>query len=306
MIINASSRCDIPAYYSDWFMHRLKEGYVLVRNPYNPNQVSYIDMSKEVVDAIVFCTKNPAPMLHHLETLNAYQIPYYFMVTITPYNKDIEPYVPDIHQRIQSFIALSQQIGKERITWRYDPILITGSYTIEMHIAMFTKLCKKLSVYTTTVIISYIDIYKKIEGCFTALHAKQIEVLTKALVKIANEYGLQVQACAEKGLEKYGVNPRPCIDNKKLKQITGYPLEIPQAALRTHCHCVSSIDIGAYDGCLHGCTYCYACSSKKAVMDNYAKHDSKGEMLFGQIGKEDVITKRKVVSYKQIQLSFDF
>ena len=145
MIISASRRTDIPNYYSEWFFNRIKEGYVLVRNPMNISQVSKISLSPDVVDGIVFWTKNPLPILDRLEELREYT--YYFQFTLTPYGKDVEPNVPSKNDLIiPSFRKLSERIGKERVVWRYDPILFNDKYTMDYHIKYFKALAAKLTI----------------------------------------------------------------------------------------------------------------------------------------------------------------
>lgn len=307
MILNASVRTDIPAFYSEWFMNRLYAGYALVRNPYNEHQVSHVSLTKEVVDCIVFCTKDPRPMFAHLQELDTMGYPYYFTMTLTPYDRSIECRVPDKQVLEEAFIALSKKIGKRRLSWRYDPILLNATYTIERHIWEFERMCAKFALYTDTVIISFIDIYANIQGLFTALKTNEVVTITKAFVAIAKRYGIEVQACGEHyDLTPYGVVATACIDQQRIEEIVGFPLAIKTTTARKHCHCLTSIDIGAYETCSHGCRYCYACHSTKKVFENYKKHDVNGELLIGTIQEEDTITKRKVESNKVTQLSFDF
>lgn len=160
MILSASRRTDIPNYYMDWFLRRIREGYVDVRNPINPHQISRIALSPSVVDCIVFWTKNPENMLPHLGELAAY--PYYVQFTLTSYGRDIEPNLPDKKDRlIPTFQALSSKIGKERVVWRYDPIFLNQRYTVSYHLAAFSEIARRLRGYTERVVISFIDLYAK-------------------------------------------------------------------------------------------------------------------------------------------------
>ena len=129
MILNTGSRTDIPAWYGEWFYNRVKEGYVLVKNPYDPTRVTRYRIAPDVVDCICFCTKNPAPMLERLEELDAFRQVWY--VTITPYGREIEPRVPSWQQVAQSFARLSHKVGKRAVIWRYDPIFVSAGYSTE-------------------------------------------------------------------------------------------------------------------------------------------------------------------------------
>ena len=160
MIVSASRRTDIPAYYSEWFFRRLEAGFVCVRNPRNPHQVSEIPLSPDVIDGIVFWTKNPIPMLPYLDRLRDY--PYYFQFTLNPYGTDIERNVPSKNNIvIPAFQRLSSEIGKARVVWRYDPILLTEKYSMEYHITYFRLLADRLADYTEKcTVLSLIHIYK--------------------------------------------------------------------------------------------------------------------------------------------------
>ena len=161
MIINTGCRTDIPAFYSKWLMNRIREGYVLVRNPYNPINVTKYSLSPDVVDCLAFCTKNPEPMLKYMDELNVYK--QYWFVTITPYGKDIEPNVPDKEKVIEGFKKLSKHIGINSIGWRYDPIFIGAGFNVNKHIECFEKMAKKLKGYTHDCTISFLDLYEKVK-----------------------------------------------------------------------------------------------------------------------------------------------
>ena len=156
MIIQTGMRTDIPAFYSDWFARRLREGFVLVRNPYNPQVVTRYELNPAVVDAIGFCTKNPAPMLRYMDLLKPYG--QYWFVTITPYGRDIEPMVPDKHQILDDFRELSKMVGIRSTGWRYDPIFLSDRYTKQYHLKAFRQIAEALDGYTETVVISFIDL----------------------------------------------------------------------------------------------------------------------------------------------------
>ena len=162
MIVSASRRTDIPCYYSDWFINRLNEGYVLTRNPMNHTQVSKIPLSSDVVDCIVFWTKDPKNMLTKLEMLEEMEYKYYFQFTLNPYGNDIEKNLRKKIDIEDTFIFLSKTIGKERVLWRYDPIILNDYLTIGYHKEQFKRLCERLYNYTKNVTISFVDMYRKL------------------------------------------------------------------------------------------------------------------------------------------------
>lgn len=301
MILSVSRRTDIPAFYSNWFINRLKKGFVYVRNPINKNQISEINISPQVVDCIVFWTKNPKPFLNKLSELSEYN--YYFQYTLNSYGNDLEPNVPNKNMLIKSFRELSDYIGKEKVIWRYDPIIVTKKYTIEYHLKYFELLAQKLSLYTEKCVISFVDLYKK-----TKLNLKEIFVdrltenetyeLLRGLKQIASKYHIEIATCAEKiDLGSLGIQYNKCIDNTLIDRvIKGRISSTKDRNQRKECGCVESIDIGAYNTCNHGCLYCYANNNLTIATNNFKNHLPDSPLLFGQIGENDKITQRKVKS----------
>lgn len=165
MILSVSRRTDIPAFYSDWFMNRLREGFVYVRNPMNYKQVSNVVLNPEVVDCIVFWTKNPEKLMNHLDEIDQMGYQYYFQFTITPYNHSIEPSLPPKARIIETFKRLSNKIGKEKVVWRYDPIILNEELTIEHHVRSFAEMVASLSEFTTDCIIGLAErVYQWLQG----------------------------------------------------------------------------------------------------------------------------------------------
>lgn len=311
MIISASRRTDIPTYYSEWFFNRIREGYVLVRNPMNAHQISRISLDPDVVDGIVFWTKNPIPMLNKLDRLQDYT--YYFQFTLNSYGQDVETNVPNKQKTIiPAFKRLSDTIGPERVIWRYDPVFLNDTYTPEYHLRYFEQLAKILHPYTKKCTFSFLDMYrnteKNVKGL--AIHKFPIEQqkeIAKSFAEIAHSYGLQIETCAEGiDLEEYGIQHARCIDDRLLSQLIGCPLQVGKDKnQRLECGCIESIDIGTYNTCRNGCLYCYANFSQKSVQTNAQKHDPNSPLLFGTVGEGDKITERKVYSLKAAQLGFD-
>lgn len=270
MIISCSRRTDIPAFYSDWFFNRLREGYVLVRNPLNSNQVRRISLIPSDVDCIVFWTKDPASMLDRLHLLKDYS--YYFQFTVTPYGKDIEPKLPPKTRIIDTFLKLSDKIGNNRVIWRYDPILLTDNETIEYHVDHFGKMARQLSEHTKKCIISFIDLYRHIQSRMTDLSVRppdesEMRTLAKQLSQVACDNNIKVETCAEGiDLADVGIEHGKCIDDRLISELTGRKLNITKDKYqRELCGCVSSIDIGEYNTCRHHCRYCYANVSQKKI-----------------------------------------
>lgn len=311
MIISASRRTDIPAYYTPWFLNRVREGYVLVRNPMNIHQVSRVSISSDVVDGIVFWSKNPAPMLSKLDELRDYM--YYFQFTLTAYGQDIEPNVPDKERIvIPTFQRLSDTIGPERVIWRYDPIFLSAKYTVDYHIKCFEALAKRLSPYTKQCVISFLDFYRNTAKRMSAVGLQDFpadtqRILAKAFSEIGKNYGLKLSTCSEQiDLSAYGVGHAHCIDSGLFEKLLNCPLKLGKDKnQRTECGCMESIDIGAYDTCSHGCLYCYATSSEKSVSSNREKHIPHSPLLLGELRPEDKITEKKVNSCKIMQISLD-
>lgn len=311
MIISASRRTDIPTYYSDWFINRVKAGYVYVRNPMNANQISQISLSPEVVDGIVFWTKNPIPMLDKLEALKDYM--YYFQFTLNSYGTDVERNIPNKSKVIvPAFQRLSDLIGPDRVIWRYDPIFLSQTYTVDYHIRYFEELAKRLSPYTKKCTISFLDFYRNTEKNIAALSPtdfpeEQQEQLAKSVAGIAHSYGLQVDTCAERiNMRQYGIEHARCIDGRLLEHLLKCPLNVKKDKnQRLECGCIESLDIGAYNTCCNGCRYCYANYSEKAVGTNSEIHNPESPLLIGEIRPEDKITERKMFSYKVNQISLN-
>lgn len=308
MILNVSGRTDIVAYYSDWLFQRIKEGYVYVRNPYYPTQITKYLINNDVVDAIIFCTKNPHPILSHLDELKSY--PSFFYVTITPYDQSIEPFVPYYHQVIQDVKQLSMKMGTQSIGIRYDPIFLNEQYTIEKHIFYFEDILSRLQGYSHCCVLSFIDLYQKTRRNFPGIREvpfKEQQTIINAFSKIAKKYHFQLQMCAEPyDFSEYGILHQSCLNLQLLKNITGYDFVAPSSQpLRKHCHCYPSRDIGEYNTCKHGCLYCYANEDKKIVQDNYHRHDPLSPLLIGHVHDNDVIKLAKQKSEKNMQLSLD-
>lgn len=287
MIISCSRRTDIPAFYSEWFINRIREGFVLVRNPMNARQVRRISLLPSDVDCIVFWTKNPAPFLDKLNLLCDYN--YYFQFTLTPYDKDIEPNLAPKREIVDTFLELSQKIGKERIIWRYDPIILSQSMNIEYHIEQFNGLARRLSGYTEKCVISFLDSYRHIGSRMSDLSIRppddsEVCELTKGIVKIAAAHEIKVETCAEKiDLAHLGIEHGKCIDDRLITKLTGRNLKIEKDKYqRELCGCVTSCDIGEYNTCGHHCVYCYANVSPNKVKRNRFLHNDQSPLLIGE------------------------
>lgn len=292
MIINTGQRTDIPAFYSQWFANRLREGFVCVRNPYNPNQVSRYRFDPSVVDVIGFCTKNPAPMFPHMVLLKNYG--QYWYVTITPYGRDIEPNVPDKHKLFDDFRRLGDTVGINSIGWRYDPIFISDRYTPEYHLRAFEQIASALDGYTQTAVISFIDLYPKVKRNFPQVREVTAEhrlTLGKAMIDIAAAHGMTVRPCAEgEELAAYGADCGGCMRISDYEKAIGKRLNAPKRkGARAECACYLSCDIGAYNTCLHLCRYCYANAEPSIVMANSRLHDPTSPFLIGNYRQGDRI-----------------
>ena len=309
MILSVSRRTDIPSYFSDWFFERLKEGYVYTKNPMNPKQISKLEVSPDMVDCIVFWTKNPEPMLDRLKELEPY--PFYFQFTLTSYGKDIEANLP--HKKevlLPTFQRLSGNVGSKRVIWRYDPILFTKRYTPEYHVKAFRQMAEALRGYTEKCVISFVDTYAKNKKNMQALGVyelpkEELEVFAKALCEIAKENDMVMASCAEQiDLAHCGIAHNACIDRSLIEEIIGCKLKgAKDKNQRGECGCMESIDIGTYHTCENGCVYCYANHSEAQVKENLRKYDVHSPILCGKIGADDKVTERKVVSLKEEQFS---
>ena len=308
MIINTGQRTDIPAFYADWFVNRLKAGFVLVRNPYNPRSVTRYRLSPEVVDLIGFCTKNPAPMLPHLDLLRPYG--QYWYVTITPYGKEIEPGVPDKREVLDSFRRLSDIVGPDRMGWRYDPVFISGEYPAERHIRAFEYMAQTLSGYTRTAVISFVDLYEKTKRNFPEVRpvtAEQRLLLGKAFVEIAGQYGMTLRPCGEGDeLAPFGADCSGCMTVAMYEQALGRRLKVPKTApARKECACYLGGDIGAYNTCGHLCRYCYANYDAATVRKNLAAHDPESPLLIGHLEPGDQVHEAKQESWIDPQITME-
>ena len=310
MILSVSRRTDIPAFYSEWFMNRLREQFVLVRNPMNYHGVSKIDLNPNIVDCIVFWTKNAQPIFKYLDEISSGYM-FYFQYTLNGYENDLEPNIPDLTERISIFKTLSNKIGKDRVVWRYDPIILSEKYNFEWHINTFKMIANQLKGYTKTCVFSFVDVYDKIKTNlgklgFNPLTVEDETELAKSFSSIAQDCGIALKTgCEDIDLQKLNIQHSCCIDPLLMSKLLNCKLiakkDINQ---RPSCGCIESIDIGQYNTCKHGCAYCYANYSTKSVQENFKKHDVNSPLLLGKLDQNDKISERKVRSLKNLQLSF--
>ena len=284
MIISASRRTDIPAFYSQWFFNRIKEGYVLVPNPYHPKMISRISLSPAVVDCFVFWTKNPAPMLNQLDKLQDYN--YYFQFTLNPYGEKLENRLPSIDKRIDTFKKLADKIGREKMIWRYDPILTNEEYNVSFHQEAFARIAHELKDHTSKCMLGFIDHYPHIRNSIqpfniNPLTKEEIEEMAVSFKKTIDIYpGIQLDTCTVKvDLRHLGIPSGLCIDK-------------------------GLIDIGTYESCLNGCVYCYAIKGNyNTAAYNMKKHDKNSPLLIGHLSEDDIVKEREMKSLRDNQYS---
>lgn len=309
MILSVSRRTDVPNYYNEWFINRIRQGYLYVRNPMNPHQISKIDLSPDVVDCIVFWTKNPEKMIDQLDYLRDYV--FYFQFTLTGYGNDIEPNIPNKRDQIISiFQRLSKKIGKQKVIWRYDPIFISKKYTMDYHLKAFEEIASNLADYTEKVVISYIDLYAKTQRNTNGLDIEEMTNvsminLAKQMKEVALRYNLIIETCAEQiDLQDIGIQHGSCIDKKLIEKLVGCKLiGEKDKNQRKECGCLESVEVGTYNTCLNGCKYCYANYNDEKVKENLKLYNMESPILCGNVGLEDKITDRKVKSLKNSQIS---
>ena len=293
MILNTDGRTDTVQYYTDWLLQRFSEGYVLTRNPMFPSKVIRYELTPDKVDCVVFCSKNYKPILPRLHEITD-RFHTYFHYTITAYGRDIEPGVPSIEESMETLKALSRLVGKQRIAWRYDPVLLTKEYTIGRHLETFERMAGELAPYIDRCIFSFVEMYKKLEVNMPELiplSCQDMESLAQGLGSIAQKYGISIQTCGTNGdYTRYGIHASGCMTLDILGKANGITFRSRKhKGTRRGCHCIESRDIGAYDTCLNGCKYCYANKSPQKAFENRQYHDPASPLLLGHVKPEDTI-----------------
>lgn len=293
MILNTGGRTDTVQYYSEWLLNRFSEGYVLSRNPLFPNKVTRYELMPDKVDCVVFCSKNYKPILPRLHEITD-KFNTYFHYTITAYGKDIEPGVPDIDESMDTLVQLSEIVGKQRIAWRYDPVLLTDNYTIKRHFETFERMAKTLVPYIDRCIFSFVEMYKKLETNMPELlimSESDMDILAKGLGETAQKYGIFIQTCGTNGdFSRYGIHSSGCMTLDILGGANGVAFKnLKHKGTRQGCHCIESRDIGVYDTCMNGCKYCYANKNPRKAFENYKLHDPNSPLLLGNVRPDDTV-----------------
>lgn len=310
MILNTGARTDTVQYFSDWLLRRFKEGFVYVRNPLFPHKVTRYELNPDKIDVVLFCSKNYEPILPRLhEIVDQYNT--YFYYTITAYGKDIEPNVPSIDESINTLIQLSKMVGKKKVAWRYDPVLLTDTYTIETHAKTFEYIAQKVSPYIDRCIFSFVELYKKLEYNMPELilfTEKDKLTISKILGTIAKKYGIKIQTCGtNESYASYGIKKSGCATLEILSLANDIEFkELKHKGMRKGCGCIESRDIGAYDTCLNGCKYCYANQNPLIARKNYKYHNPNSPLILGELKEDDTLIQGSQVTFqkpKRIQYS---
>lgn len=303
MIINTGGRTDTVQYYTEWLLRRFSEGYVLSRNPIFQNKVTRYELTPDKVDCVVFCSKNYKPILPRLHEITD-RFNTYFHYTITAYGKDVEPGVPSVEESMQTLIELSKQVGRQRIAWRYDPVLLTEKYTVSRHLETFEQMAKILAPYIDRCVFSFVEMYKKLETNMPEiilLSEEDRNALAHGFGTIADKYGISIQTCGKNGdFTRYGIHASGCMTLDILGKANDILFkDLKHKGMRQGCHCIESRDIGAYNTCLNGCKYCYANTNPQKARENYSLHDSASPLLLGQLKGTDTVQQGAQKSFRR-------
>lgn len=307
MIIHTGGRTDTVKFFTDWLIARFEEGYVLSRNPMFPTHVSHLRLDPDVVDCVLFCSKDYAPILDRLHLIYD-RFPTFYFYTITAYGADVEPNVPSIDESIATLYELERQVGAGRIAWRYDPVLLTSDYTIERHLETFESMAQRLAGHVDRCIFSFVEIDEMIRQNMPellCLSQSQKEKLASGLGAIAAAHGIPLQICADEGdWTSFGVGRAGCISASMLEQANGIALKtVRPEKMRPHCRCMESRSLGDYNTCQGGCRYCHATRRRELVAGHAKAHDPASPMLIGHLKDSDQVTETVQRSYRTFQQS---
>ena len=303
MIINTGGRTDTVQYFTPWLLKRFAEGYVYSRNPLFQNKVTRYELTPDKVDCVQFCSKNYEPILDHLQPIIS-RFPTYFHYTITAYGKDVEPGVPTIEKSVETLKKLSAIVGRQRLAWRYDPVLLTDKYTIDRHLGTFESMAKELTPYVDRCIFSFVEMYKKVEVNMPELiplSVEDMDILARGFGEIAAKYGLYMQTCGNNGdYSRFGIHSSGCMTLDMIGQANDIEFrKLKHKGMRQGCGCIETRDIGAYDTCLNGCKYCYANKRPQKAVENYKDHDPDSPLLLGHLKDTDVIQQGAQKSFRK-------
>ncbi len=291
MIISASYKTDIPAFYGEWFENRLKAGYCMVANPYNRRQVRRVSLLPEDVEGFVFWTKNLGPFMGRLERVAELGRPFTVQYTITGYPRELERTVVDADRSVRHLRTVAERYGPKAAVWRYDPILFSSLTPAEYHLDNFERLAGSLEGSCDEVVISFATIYKKTARNLAAAAREfgftwedppdNVKLdLAARLAEMAGARSMRLSVCSQWRYVVPGAQAARCVDARRLAAMGGQPIRARLKGNRPDCGCYESVDIGVYDTCPHGCVYCYAVLHRDLALSRYRSHDPEGEFLF--------------------------
>jgi hypothetical protein len=297
MIISASYKTDIPAFYGRWFLNRLETGYCKMKNPYNHRQVRWVSLKPEDLDGFVFWTKNLGSFWDSLNAVNQLDLPFVVQYSLTSYPKELEHSVVDAKRSIEQMKKLAHEYDPLTVVWRYDPILFTSITPFPFHCRNFEHLAQKLEGSTDEVVISFAQFYHKtlrnlnwaarnFDFCWEDPPDDLKLKLVSKLAQMAQEHGMKLKVCSQRKYLVPGVEAASCVDARRLSEIGGKTIRARRKGNRPDCGCYASIDIGEYDTCPHGCIYCYAVRNRNLALRRYKEHDPEGEFLFSPYGQK--------------------
>lgn len=290
MIISASYKTDIPTFYGEWFMNRLRAGYCKMVNPYNRRVIS-VSLHKDTVEGIVFWTKNVGPFLKHLDEVKLSGFPFVLQHTINGYPRALEQAVVDAPKAVEHLHRVADKFGPRVCVWRYDTIINSSFTPLEYHIETFARLAKALQGATDEVVISFAHLYQKTlrnmekaakEHGFTWSDPSDDwkKDLARELASAAAAHRIRLTVCSQPQFIVPGCYEAHCVDADRLADVVGSPVKACLKGNRKECGCFESRDIGEYDTCPHGCVYCYAVQNQGLAKSRYKQHDPMGESLF--------------------------
>lgn len=290
MIVSASYKTDIPTFYGQWFMNRLRAGFCFVVNPYG-KQVYRVALDRGGVDGFVFWTKNIGPFFKNLPEVAGRGFPFIVQYTINGYPRALESSVVDWRRSVEHAHEVCRTFGPRVVVWRYDTILLSSITPHEFHVENFTRLAEMLAGATDEVVVSFAQAYRKTKRNLDAASRaagftwsdpsdEEKRELLLRLVPVAQRHGLRVTVCSQRSYVVAGTGEARCVDAERLADISGQRLRVKLKGNRPECGCFESRDIGDYDTCPHGCVYCYAVQNRDVALTRYRAHDPESPFLF--------------------------